>query len=135
MNDPRRHLQGRAWPALLVLVVSATMGAAALLGSVSGSLLARYAPNAQHNAILTLGAVVGGIVGVLAGLVLASRGGLLPPSASPGVTIAGGLIGFWLAAVLAITHLHSPAIPLASALLPGFGAAVGSVLARTRRQE
>ncbi|MCI0398490.1 MAG: hypothetical protein L0332_00135 [Chloroflexi bacterium] len=72
-----------------------------------------------------VGAVIGGLVGVLLAGWLACRLGWLTP-AHYRATVAGGVVGFGLAAVIAGTNLHTPVIPLLSSSLIGLGALAGN---------
>src|ERR1051326_6727824 len=94
-----------------------------LLGSVLGSSLGK--------ASLFSGAVVGGIIGVAVAVWIAARFGLLG-RAGFGVTFLGGVIGFGVAAVIAVQNLHGPLIPLASVGLIGLGALLGKLFGHRR---
>lgn len=100
----------------LFLVVCFLNGVCTLIGSVLGSKLVNG---------LFLGAVAGGIVGVLAATWLATRLGLIE-RANYGAVSIGGIAGFILASIVAITNLHMAIIPLASITLVGLGAVVGN---------
>ena len=80
---------------------------------------------------LFAGAIIGGIVGVAAAVWLATRFGLLEP-ASYVATFAGGLIGFVVAAGIAVKNLRGPVIPMAAIGLIGLGALLGKIVSRKR---
>ena len=82
---------------------------------------------------LFVGAIIGGIVGVAASVWLAARLHLLE-RASYGATFVGGLIGFVVAAVIAVKNLHGPLIPMASVGLIGLGAILGNAVSRNRAE-
>lgn len=104
---------------LIFLVVCGLAGGCIVLGSVIGHYLG--------NAGLFAGAVAGGIAGIAAAVWLAVRLGLLVRS-SFGVTFLGAMVGFIVAAAIAIYNLHGPLIPIASVALIGLGALIGNVL-------
>ena len=106
---------------LLFLIVSALDAICILLGSFMGHSIPSIG--------LFAGAITGGIIGVALGVWLASRLRLLD-RASYGATFLGGLIGFILAAVIAVKNLHGPLIPMASVALIGVGAILGKALSR-----
>jgi hypothetical protein len=51
---------------------------------------------------------------------------------SYGRTVISGIVGYIVAAVIAVNNLHTPIIPLLSASLIGLGAVVGSLTSRNR---
>jgi hypothetical protein len=106
---------------LLFLIVSGLDAGCILLGSFIGHSISSIG--------LFAGATIGGIVGVAAAVWLAARLRLLD-HASNGVTFLGGLIGFILAAVIAVKNLHGPLIPMASVGLVGLGAILGKAVSR-----
>jgi hypothetical protein len=108
---------------LLFLIVSALDGMCILLGSFVGHSISSIG--------LFAGAISGGIVGVAAAVWLAARLRLLD-GASYGATLLGGLIGFIVAAVIAVKNLHGPVIPIASVGLIGLGAILGKAVSRKR---
>ena len=108
---------------LLVLIVCALAGAWIFLGSVLGHSLGKVG--------LFSGAVIGGIVGVAAAVWLTARLSLLD-RANIGVTFLGGVVGFIVAAVIAVNNLHGPLIPMASVALIGLGALIGKMLGHKR---
>ena len=108
---------------LLFLVVSALDAICILLGSFMGHSIPSIG--------LFAGAIIGGIVGVAAAVWLAVLLHLLD-RASYSATFLGGLIGFILAAVIAVKNLHGPLIPMASIGLIGLGAILGKAISRNR---
>ena len=108
---------------LLFLIVSGLDAGCILLGSFMG--------HSIRSLGLFAGALIGGIVGVAVAVWLASRLGLLD-RASYGATFLGGLIGFVVAAVIAVKNLSGPIIPLASVGLIGLGAILGKAVSRNR---
>jgi hypothetical protein len=107
----------------LFLIVSALDALCILLGSFVGHSVSSIG--------LFAGAISGGIVGVAAAVWLAARLRLLD-GASYGATLLGGLIGFIVAAVLAVKNLHEPVIPIASVALIGLGAILGKAVSGKR---
>jgi hypothetical protein len=108
---------------LLFLIVSGFDALSILLGSFVGHSIPSVG--------IFAGATCGGIVGVALAVWLASRLRLLE-RASYGATFVGGLIGFILAAVIAVKNLHGPIIPMASVGLIGLGAILGKVISHKR---
>jgi hypothetical protein len=106
---------------LLFLIVSGLDAGSILLGSFIGHSISSIG--------LFAGAIIGGFVGVAAAVWLAARLRLLD-DASYGATFLGGLIGFILAALIAVKNLHGPLIPMASVGLIGLGAILGKALSR-----
>ena len=106
---------------LLFLIVSGLDAGCILLGSFMG--------HSISNVGLFAGAIIGGIVGVAAAVWLAVRLQLLD-RASYGATFLGGLVGFILAAVIAVKNLQGPLIPMASVALIGLGAILGKAVSR-----
>jgi hypothetical protein len=104
---------------LLFLIVCGLAGVCILLGSVLGHSLGQVG--------LFCGAVVGGIAGVAVAVWLTARLGLLD-RANLGVTFLGGVVGFIVAAVIAVNNLHGPIIPVASIAFIGLGALIGKML-------
>lgn len=106
---------------LLFLIVSALDAICILLGSFMG--------HSIRSIGLFAGAIIGGIVGVAAAVWLAAQLRLLE-RASYGATFLGGLIGFVVAAIIAVKNLHGPVIPMASIALIGLGAILGKVISQ-----
>ena len=108
---------------LLFLIVSGLDAILILLGSFMGHSIPSIG--------LFAGATIGGIVGVALAVWLAVRLRLLD-RASYGATFLGGLIGFVVAALIAVKNLRGPIIPMASVGLIGLGAILGKVVSRKR---
>lgn len=106
---------------LLFLIVSGLDAVFILLGSFMGHSISSIG--------LFAGAITGGIVGVAAAVWLAVLLRLLD-RASYVATFLGGLVGFILAAVIAVKNLHGPFIPMASVGLIGVGAILGKAVSR-----
>lgn len=104
---------------LLFIIVCGLAGVGIFLGSVLG--------NSMGKAGLFLGAVAGGIIGVGAAVWLAVRFGFLDRAAYA-MTFSGGVLGFIVAAVIAVKNLDGPLIPMASVALIGLGAFIGKLL-------
>lgn len=102
---------------MLVLFVSGSTGAAAVLGSVLGA--------AVNHAGLFIGALLGGLIGVWVAVRLSKSLRFIEANEiRPG--ILGGCIGFLLAAPLAAANAHTPVIPVLSVGLVGLGALVSA---------
>jgi hypothetical protein len=108
---------------LLFLIVCGLAGVCIFFGSVLGHSLGKFG--------LFSGAAIGGIVGIAIAVWLAARFALLD-RANSGVTFLGAVIGFIIAAVIAVNNLHGPLIPMASVGLTGLGALIGKMLGRKR---
>jgi hypothetical protein len=106
---------------LLFLIVSGLDAVCILLGSFIGHGISSIG--------LFAGASIGGIVGVAAAVWLAVLLHLLHRS-SYVATFLGGLVGFILAAGIAVKNLHGPLIPMASVGLIGVGAILGKAVSR-----
>ncbi len=108
---------------LLFLIVCGLAGVCIFLGSVLGHGLGTIG--------LFSGAIIGGVVGVAVAVWLTARFGLLD-RANSRVTFLGGVVGFIVAAVIAVNNLHGPIIPMASVGLIGLGALIGKMLGHKR---
>ena len=108
---------------LLFLIVSALDAVCILLGSFMGHSLPSLG--------LFAGAIIGGTVGVAAAVWLAARLRLLERG-SYAATFLGGLIGFVVAAVIAVKNLRGPVIPMAAVGLIGLGALLGKIISHNR---
>ena len=108
---------------LLFIIVCGLAGICIFLGSVLG--------NGVSKTGLFVGAILGGILGVAAAVWLAARLGLLE-NAGFGATFLGGVVGFIIAAIIAVNNLSGPVVPVASVSLIGIGAIVGKILSRSR---
>ena len=105
---------------ILVLFVSGSSGAVAVLGSVIGA--------AVNHAGLFIGALVGGLIGVWVSVRLSKAVRFIKADeVRPG--ILGGGIGFLLAAPLAAANAHTPVIPVLSVGLVGLGTLVSIKIA------
>jgi len=104
---------------LLFLIVSALDGFCILLGSFMG--------HSIRSVGIFAGAIIGGVVGVAAAVWVAARLRLLE-RASYSATFVGGLIGFFVAAVIAVKNLRGPLIPMAAVGLIGLGALLGKIV-------
>jgi hypothetical protein len=105
---------------LLRLYLLATLlgGAGGAIGSILG--------NAGGRVGLFAGGLSGGAVLSLVAAVIASRRGWIPATRFRGAAV-GAVLGFLLAASVAVNTLSSPVGPLLSPLLIGAGAVVGTV--------
>ncbi len=108
---------------LLFLVVSGLDAICILLGSFVG--------HSIGGSGLFAGAIIGGVVCVAAAVSLAVRIRLLD-RANYGATFLGALIGFVVAAVIAVKNLQGPLIPIASVALIGLGAILGKMISNKR---
>jgi glucan phosphoethanolaminetransferase (alkaline phosphatase superfamily) len=102
---------------LLFALVCFLAGVATFIGSILG--------HAFGSMGLNVGAVIGGIIGVFAATKIGVSRKILGPKRFWPATI-GGVLGFILAAIIAVNHLSSPVVPLASILLVGLGALFGA---------
>ena len=112
--------------ALLFTIVCGLSGVCIFLGSVLG--------NSVGKPGLFAGAVIGGIAGVGLAIWLAVRFGLLAPN-DFAMTFAGGIIGFIVAAVIAVNNLDGPLIPAASVAILGAGALIGKRVSNKQTAE
>ena len=106
-----------------------TTWALAGLGAVIGSVLG----NAAGKPGLFAGAVVGGLLGVAAAIAGLAKLQWLPPEDRRGASI-GGIVGFAVAAPIAVINLHTPVIPLLICGLAGAGLLLGVGVARGWRR-
>ena len=95
------------------------------LGAVIGSILG----NGVGKPGLFLGAGVGGILGVTAAVVVAARFHWLSRADRAG-GIVGGIIGFAIAAPIAVVNLHTPITPVLICGLAGVGVLLGAGVGR-----
>ena len=102
---------------LLFLLVCILGGVGTLLGSILGHFVGKSG--------LYVGAMVGGMVGVYVATRIAQSRSILGVKRFWPATI-GGWLGLVLAAIIAVNHLNTPIVPLASVLLIGLGAVFGA---------
>lgn len=95
------------------------------LGAVIGSILG----NSLGKTGLFLGAVSGGLVGIGSAVALASTLRWLPREDRRGALL-GGIIGFAIAAPIAVANLHTPVTPILICGLAGVGLLMGIGVAR-----
>jgi hypothetical protein len=110
VTTPRR-------PLLIVLVTWLLAGLGAVLGSILG--------NAAGRTGLFAGAVVGGLLTTTGAVLLAGRWGWFPRS-SRARALLGALLGFVIAAPIAVANLHTPVTPVLVTSLAGIGALLGA---------
>ena len=106
---------------LLFIIVCGVDGVCIFLGSVLGHRMGQTG--------LFAGAVVGGIIGVAAALLLAVLLKLLNRS-KYGAAFLGGVAGFIIAAIIAVKNLQGPLIPLVSIAIVGAGAIIGKAFGK-----
>jgi len=109
----------RAFPTLLLSWF--VTGLAAAAGSILG--------NAAGPRGLRVGAVAGGILGLLGAVAIARRFAWLPRAEVWG-GFWGGLVGFAIAIPITLTHMQTPVIPVLSSGLIGIGVLLGAGVAR-----
>jgi len=102
---------------VLFLVVCFLCGVGAFAGSVLGRDLAADG--------LFLGAIAGGILGILAAVWVAAHLKMIEGANYFAVSICA-IAGFLLASIITVTNLYTAIIPLASVALIGLGAVVGN---------
>ena len=95
-------------------------------GAVAGSMLG----NAFGRGGLLIGAVILGVAATIAAGHVACRFNWIHTRERLWV-IVGGIAGFGVACLVALATLSSPAGPIASSLLIGVGAVLGTVLGRS----
>ncbi len=95
-------------------------------GAVAGSILG----NAFGRGGLLVGAMIGGVAAVTAAGFIACRLNWIHRRERLWVVV-GGIAGFGVACLVALATLSSPAGPIASSLLIGVGAVLGTVLGRS----
>jgi hypothetical protein len=91
------------------------------LGAVVGSMLGHF----LGGRALFVGALAGGLLGVLGAARVATARGLVPP-ARFWPMVAGGSAGFLVAAAIAVRTLSTPLGPVLSVALVGAGALIGA---------
>jgi hypothetical protein len=102
--------------ARLFVFLVATVGFCALVGSAVGA--------AFGHRVLFVGGFAGGVLGSCAAAWLGSRLRWIPAPATK-ATALGTVIGFLVAASIAVNTLHSPVGPVLSTLLIGIGGLAG----------
>src|SRR5262245_25921530 len=102
---------------LLYFLVSVVDAPMIIGGSIIGAAVSRIG--------LFIGALLGGIAGVIVAVMVAARVGLIAPEAHRTTTV-GGVMGFLLAAAIAVQDWPSAVVPALSGLLVGIGAVLGS---------
>ena len=105
----------------LLVAAWALAGFGAVIGSILG--------HAAGQSGLFAGAIVGGFLGVVVSVTTAIRLEWLPPTDRWGA-LGGGLVGFGLAAPIAVANLHTPLIPFLICGLAGAGLLLGVGLVR-----
>jgi hypothetical protein len=129
----RERSRATGYAALLIGLVTLTTGIGAGTGSMLGAGVGRAIQGNQSPAGLIAGALLGGIGGVALGVWAAAALGAIRRSRRQSwASFIGGVLGFFLAAAIATRNLGGPLIPIASTLLAGAGAAVGSTVAARR---
>jgi hypothetical protein len=106
-----------------------TAWALAGLGAVIGSILG----NAGGKRGLFAGAIVGGVAGIGAAVGFLSKLRWIPAEDCRGAFF-GGVVGFGIAAPIAVANLHTPITPVLICGLVGAGVILGAGVARRRRQ-
>jgi hypothetical protein len=101
---------------LLFFIVCIITGITTFAGSVIGHLFGQQA--------LFAGAIFGGISGVFLSCLIAIKIKKLQP-ANFKSTFTGGVLGYTIAAIIAVNSLHSPLITMGSMAFAGAGAVVG----------
>lgn len=109
----------RVFPTLLLSWF--VTGVAAAVGSILG--------NAAGVWGLRVGAVAGGVLGLLGAVAAARRLAWLPQDETRGAFL-GGLVGFGVAIPITLTHMQTPVIPVLSCGLVGIGVLLGAGVAR-----
>jgi hypothetical protein len=107
------------------LPVFLTTWALAGIGAVIGSILG----NAGGKPGLFAGAIVGGVVGIASAVGAVTKLQWLSREDRRGA-FAGGIVGFALAAPIAVTNLHTPVTPVLICALAGVGLLLGVGVAR-----
>lgn len=104
-----------------LVVVWLVAGAGAVGGSILGG--------AGGQTMLFVGAVLGGSFGALIGVWLCARFRWLAAAQRRAASI-GAVVGFLIAAPIAVMNLHTPVIPVLICSLAGVGALLGAGRAR-----
>jgi hypothetical protein len=109
---------------LFLVTTIATVGYA-MIGSAVGHFFG------SHRGVM-LGGLLGGVLGVYFSTWIAVRRAWIAPAYFY-PTMAGGEIGFLVAAFIAVNTLSSPIGPLLSTVLIGIGAVVGASISARKR--
>jgi hypothetical protein len=112
-------------PVLAFLFAWALAGLGAVVGSVLG--------HAAGKTGLFAGAVLGGLAGVGAAIAALSKLQWLPSEDRRGAFV-GGIVGFAIAAPIAVANLHTPVTPVLISGLAGVGLLLGVGVARRWRR-
>ncbi|HJQ18981.1 MAG TPA: hypothetical protein VJ867_01445 [Gemmatimonadaceae bacterium] len=102
-------------------------------GGVGGA-LGSMVGHAAGQGGLIVGGVVGGALLVVGACFLAARAGWIPPVRLLWATL-GGVFGFVLACLVALSTLSSPVGPILSTLLIGTGAVLGATVGPSAHEE
>ena len=108
-------------PYLVLFFAWGIAGLGAVVGSVIG--------NAAGQTGLFLGAFVGGITAVAGAVLVVTKLHRLPRSERAGALI-GGVLGFIVAAPIAVGNLHPSIIPVLSCGMVGVGVLLGAGISR-----
>ena len=106
---------------ILFLSVCIITGLSTFAGSIIGHAFGQQA--------LFAGAVIGGITGMFLSCFIAGKIKKLQPLSFKS-TFIGGIIGYAVAAIIAVNSLHSPLITAGSMAFAGLGAIVGYSLGK-----
>jgi len=112
-------------PVPVFLATWALAGVGAVIGSIVGSRGGKPG--------LFAGAVIGGVLGVAIAVGAVTKLHWLSPEDRLGA-LAGGIVGFGVAAPIAVTNLHTPVTPVLICGLAGAGILLGVRVVRSRRQ-
>jgi len=112
-------------PIPVLIVTWALAGLGAVVGSILG--------NAAGKPGLFAGAVVGGVLGVGIAVVALTKLQWLARGDRRGAFV-GGIVGFAVAAPIAVTNLHTPVTPVLICGLAGVGLLLGVGVARGWRR-
>jgi hypothetical protein len=98
--------------------------------AMGGSIIGHFAGGKG----LFIGAALAGIIGVIVAVRFCIWRRWMPGSAMA-KAMAGGIVGFLLAAYFAATNAHTPVIPILSTGLVGLGAFLGATLKGNPRDQ
>jgi hypothetical protein len=111
-------------PIPLFLAAWASAGVGAVIGSILGH-------GAGKTGLFT-GAILGGLLGIVIAVGAGTKLKWLSSEDRAGALV-GGMLGFGVAAPIAVTHLHTPVTPLLICGLAGVGLLVGVWVVRLWR--